>query len=48
MNAEAIFTLYSQRLTDGRNFKEPCPSWGMKKCEEDMNDNQVEYLPSLI
>ena len=39
MNAEPISTLYSQRLTDERNLKEPCPSWGMKKCEEHMNDN---------
>ena len=39
MNAEPIFSLYSQRLTDGRNFKEPYPSWGMKICEENENDN---------
>ena len=48
MNAKPISTFYSQRLTDERNFKETYPSWGMKKCEEDKNDNQDDYLSSLI
>ena len=46
MDAEPISTLYSQSLTDGWNFKEP--SWGIKICEEDKNDKQVDYLLSLI
>ena len=48
MNAEPISNLCSQSYTDGRNFKEPYPSWGMKKCEEDKNDNEDDYLSSLI
>ena len=35
MNAEPISALYSQLHTDGRNFKEPYPTGGMKYCEED-------------
>ena len=34
MNAEPISTLYSQRPTDGRNFKEPYPSGGMKNVKK--------------
>ena len=47
MKTEPISSLYSKRPTGERNFKEPYPSEGMKKCEEDQNDNWVDYLSSL-
>ena len=47
MKTEPISSLYSKRPTGERNFKEPYPSGGMKKCEEDQNDNWVHYLSSL-
>ena len=47
MNTEPISTLHSRYPADGRNFKESYPSWGIKKCKEDKNDNLVDYLSSL-